>query len=91
MNNEIKVYVGVLVEFNEDGVMLPRLITWEDGVKYEIDRVVDIRPAPATRAGGGGDRYTVMVKGQRTFLFFERNASLQGNNIGRWFVERKAG
>ncbi|MFQ7139895.1 hypothetical protein [Evtepia sp.] len=89
--NDIKVYVDVLVEFNEDGVMLPRLITWEDGAKYEIDRVVDIRPAPAARAGGGGDRYTVMVKGKRTFLFFERNASLQGNNIGRWFVERKAG
>ena len=84
--NSIKVYVDVLVEFNEDGVMLPRLITWEDGSKYEVDRVVDIRPAAAMKAG-----YTVMVRGTRTFLFFERNASLQGNNIGRWFVERKAG
>lgn len=89
--NNIKVYVDVLVEFNEDGVMLPRLITWEDGSKYEVDRVVDIRPAAAMKTGGGGDRYTVMVRGTRTFLFFERNASLQGNNIGRWFVERKAG
>lgn len=89
--NNIKVYVDVLVEFNEDGVMLPRLITWEDGSKYEVDRVVDIRPAAAMKAGGGGDRYTVMVRGTRTFLFFERNASLQWNNIGRWFVERKAG
>ena len=89
--NSIKVYVDVLVEFNEDGVMLPRLITWEDGSKYEVDRVVDIRPAAAMKTGGGGDRYTVMVRGTRTFLFFERNASLQGNNIGRWFVERKAG
>lgn len=91
MNKEIKVYVDVRVDFNKDGVMLPRLITWEDGMKYEIDRVIDIRPAPASRAGGGGDRYTVIVNGTRTYLFFERNASLQGNNIGRWFVERKAG
>ena len=50
--NSIKVYVDVLVEFNEDGVMLPRLITWEDGSKYEVDRVVDIRPAAAMKAGG---------------------------------------
>ena len=47
--NSIKVYVDVLVEFNEDGVMLPRLITWEDGSKYEVDRVVDIRPAAAMK------------------------------------------
>ena len=28
-------------------------------IKYEIDRVSDIRPAAAARAGEQGDRYTV--------------------------------
>ena len=84
-----KVYVAVRAEFAEDGTMFPREITWEDGEKYEIDRVLDIRQAPALKAGGQGDRYTIMVHGIQSYLFFERSANLTGNVIGRWFVERK--
>ena len=84
-----KVYVAVKAAFNEDGVMLPREITWEDGTKYAIDRVLDIRQAAAMKAGGQGDRYTIMVHGKQSYLFFERSTNLTGNNIGRWFVERK--
>ena len=43
-----KVYVAVKADFNEDGIMLPREITWEDGTRFEIDRVLDIR-------GGNGN------------------------------------
>lgn len=85
----IKVYVAVIAAFDADGRIIPREITWEDGRKYEIDRVSDIRQAAAMKAGGQGDRYTVWINGQRSYLFFERNCSLTGNNIGRWFVERK--
>ena len=88
-SSNLKVYVPVDVEFRPDGTMLPRIIVWEDGTRYEIDRVVDIRQAAAMRAGGQGDRYTVMIDGKQSYLFFERSASLTGNNIGRWFVERK--
>ena len=87
--NTLKVYVPVEVQFRSDGVMLPRMITWEDGTKYEIDRVTDIRQAAAMRAGGQGDRYTVLINGKQSFLFFERSPDQTGNNIGRWFVERK--
>ena len=86
---DYKAYVGVKAEFNPDGVMLPRALTWEDGVTYEIDRVVDIRPSFAAKAGGQGDRYTVMVQGQKKYLFFERTTNVKGNVIGRWFVERR--
>ena len=85
----VKVYVAVKADFRDDGVMLPREITWEDGKRYSIDRVVDIRQAAARKAGGQGDRYTVVIDGKRTYLFFERSADITGNNIGRWFVERK--
>lgn len=84
-----KAYVRVNLDTDEDGIMLPRKLTWEDGVQYEIDRVLDIRPAYAAKAGGQGDRYTVMVHGQIRYLFFERSTNLTGNVIGRWFVERK--
>ena len=87
---DAKVYVQVNADFNADGVMLPRVLIWEDGEKYLIDRVVDIRQAAARKAGGQGDRYTIEVRGQISYLFFERVPQLTGNVIGRWFVERKA-
>lgn len=88
--NNLKVYVQVKVDFREDGIMLPRKITWEDGREYEIDRVSDIRQAAAMRAGGQGDRYTIYINGRQSYLFFERSANQTGNNIGRWFVERRS-
>ena len=87
--NRVKVYVQVRVDFREDGVKLPRGIIWEDGREYEIDRVTDIRQAAAMRAGGQGDRYTVRIGGQQSYLFFERSPNQTGSCIGRWFVERK--
>ena len=87
---DVKVYVQVNADFNADGVMLPRILIWENGEKYLIDRVVDIRQAAARKAGGQGDRYTIEVRGQICYLFFERVPQLTGNVIGRWFVERKA-
>lgn len=87
--SNIKVYVGVIASFTSDGRLLPLQLTWEDGRKYTIDRVLDICPAPALKAGGQGDRYTVIVRGKESYLFFERNGSISGNNLGRWFLERK--
>ena len=87
--NQVKVYVPVKVDFREDGVMLPRVITWEDGFRYHVDRVLAIRPAAAAKAGGQGDRYTIQVNGRQTYLFFERLTRQSGNTIGRWFVERR--
>ena len=57
-SSSLRAYVRVNAEFREDGVMLPRNLIWEDGHKYEIDRVLKIQPAPAMKAGGQGDRYT---------------------------------
>lgn len=84
-----KVYVNVFVEHTTEGLMLPRTIVWEDGLKYDIDRVIDIRPAYAAKAGGQGDRYTIQVNGARTYLYFERSSNPTDTKIGRWFVERK--
>lgn len=85
-----KVYVQVMVAFTEDGQMRPRMLLWEDGHKYKIDRVLDIKQAAAMRCGGQGDRYTVRIDNKETYLYFERSTALTGNNIGRWFVERRA-
>ena len=84
-----KVYVPVKACFDADGNILPTEIIWEDGRKYRIDRVTKIRQAAAMRSGGQGDRYTVMINGRESYLYFERSADLTGPNLGRWFVERK--
>ena len=91
MTNEkpVKVYVPVQAVFSPDGRMLPRALRWEDGVVYTIDRVLDIRPAGAAKAGGHGDRYTVRIGGQETYLFFEHNVDTEDARIGKWFVERR--
>ena len=50
MDKPMKVYVAVKADFSEDGTMLPREITWEDGTVFVIDRVTDIRQAAVQKA-----------------------------------------
>ena len=76
-----KVYVKVQAEFSADGKLLPMCIIWENGQRYEIDRVKDCRRAASLRAGGAGIRYTVMICGGEHYLFYEENY--------KWFVEAK--
>ena len=80
LENEYKVYVAVLELRREDGTILPREITWEDGHSYEVERVLDIRPAASLKAGGAGIRYTILVEGKRKYFWLEDQ---------RYFVERK--
>ena len=88
-STSIKAYVHVSVDFDDTGRMCPTSILWEDGTHYEIDRVMDVRPAYAARAGGQGDRYTIRLGEQITYLFFEHNVDYGSHIPGRWFVERK--
>jgi hypothetical protein len=78
--NQYKVYVAVTAETSPDGVITPLAFVWEDGRKYEIDRVLDARPAASLKAGGNGIRYTIRVMGRQKYLFLEEK---------RWFMERK--
>ena len=82
-----KLYVEVVASFREDGLLLPKEIVWEDGRHFEIDKVTGVTPAASMKVGGQGDRYTIWLSGHQRYLFFERNASIRGNNIGRWYIE----
>ena len=70
----------VVAEFSREGGITPLRVEWEDGRSFEIDRVLDVRRAPAAKAGGYGTRYTVRVSGHETYLFEDE---------GRWFVEAR--
>ena len=75
-----RTYVRVIVEYDEEGGVHPLEIRWEDGRKFRVERVLDVRRAAATKAGVQGIRYTCRILGQETYLFEDR---------GRWFVEAK--
>ncbi len=85
--NYEKVYVKVHAVFDADGQMLPRSFIWTDGEKHVIERVIDCKPAVAMRAGGQGDRFTIVVNGCESYLFFERNPKPKGQMQGKWFIE----
>lgn len=75
-----KVYVDVTLKQDKYGTIVPLTVTWEDGKKYEIDRVIDVRRAASTKVGGNGVRFTVRILGKETYLFDDGE---------RWFVEAK--
>ena len=85
----VKEYVEVGVEFLPDGAMQPRFLIWSDGRRYDIDKIKAVQAAPALKAGGQGDRYTIMIEGHERYLFFEHNADYGNERIGRWFVEKR--
>ena len=84
MECDCKVYVEVTADFKPDGTIYPRSFKWEDGNRYEIDRILDMRRAASLKAGGTGLRYKVRVRHRETFMFLE-----DGSGTFRWFMERR--
>lgn len=56
-----KVYVEVEVTHRTDGTARPNLIRFENGERYEVDRVIQRCRAASTKVGGTGIRYTVQI------------------------------
>ena len=79
--NSAKVYVDVEAYFGKDGRLIPTAVIWEDGRRYEIDRVIQIARRASLKAGGVGIRYTCIVGGRQSYLFYE---------VDKWFVERRS-
>lgn len=88
MEKTPKFYVQVVTLFDLEGRMIPKVIVLEDGQRFAIDSVLDIKPAHARKAGGYGERYTVRIRGQERYLFFEQNTNSEASAPGKWFVER---
>ena len=74
----VKTYVNVIVEHQSDGRKTPKEIRFDDGRKFEIDKVTERRRAAATKVGGTGIRYTIFIQGKERKLFEDDDL---------WFVE----
>ena len=74
-----KIYVDVDVTFNKDGRLLPKSFIWTDGHWYEIQRIKHVCRAASLKAGEVGVRYTCIIDGKESHLYYEDN--------NMWFVE----
>ena len=74
----MKQYVAVDVTVDEAGGNHPRCVIWEDGRRFDIDSVSDVRRAASLKSGGAGLRYTCRIGKRDTYLYFEDP---------RWFVD----
>lgn len=83
-----RIYVKVSAYFDCSGGLHPRSIIWSDGRVFDIDDITDFYPGYTS--DHCGDRYTVIIKGETRYLFFERNDEYIGSRVGRWFVEKVA-
>ena len=74
-----KVFIGVLSVTRPDGSIIPMKLIWDDGRSWDIDKVLDVRPAVARKAGGEGIRYLCRIGRQERELWYAH---------GQWFVEK---
>lgn len=78
----LKIYVCVAVEFSVDGRMKPLYVEWENGTRYYIDRVYDIKYAPAAVGAEIPVRFTCEISGYTKYLYYE-------DTLKKWFVEKE--
>lgn len=77
-DNPFKQYVKVRADHTLDGRVIPLAFKPEKGDALKIDRVLDMRPAPALKAGGQGIRYVCRAGEEIVYLFHDGDY---------WFVE----
>lgn len=74
-----KTFVGITAEHDINGNIKPLILHWPDGRKFEIDKLLDVRPAP-TVGSGLGKRYVCRIANKQVSL-------LRDNLEGKWYVE----
>lgn len=73
-----KRYVNVEAIFTKFGDIKPIAIYLENGERYEIDKILTIKPK-ISKVGGGGIQYVCRIQNHERNLFLEQNQ--------RWFIE----
>lgn len=70
--------VSVIASIQPNGVVIPQILIWENGKKYAIDKVLDIRKKASTKGGGMGLRYTCRFGNHERYLWLDGYV---------WFIE----
>lgn len=69
--DEIKLYVNVIAKFDREGIITPMLLEWNDGLLYDVEKVVAISECSSRRIGGQGVHYKVQIGSRQAVLSFE--------------------
>lgn len=74
-----KKYVRINADFTEDGQIKPKIMYWEDGGEFVIDRILDVNSLVSIKVGSERSlRYKVRIQNKERYIWLEGN---------RWFVE----
>lgn len=71
-------YVDMVVLQYRSGSVKPLFLIWEDGVKYTIDRILDIQKTIGGQADEKGILYRCLISGHKKNIYMEND---------RWYVE----
>ena len=72
-----KRYVDVVLLNSKQAKLTPLFIIWDNNIKYQIDKIIQVKNAHSS-VGGGGIMYLCIIQNQQRKLYFERD---------RWFIE----
>lgn len=70
--------VTIIAKMQDDGNVIPLVLVWDNGKKYTIDKVLDIRKKASTKGGGLGLRYTCRFGENERYIWLDGYI---------WFVE----
>lgn len=76
-----KEYVEVTVRIDENGNKRPLTVKYQGLKTYEVEKLKHIIERKASKVGGTGKCYRVVILGTETALYEEDG--------GKWFVEAK--
>jgi len=71
MKEPLKKLVTVIAEFTTNGDVSPKTLVWEDGRRFDVDQIMDIRKCASLKSGGRGLRYTCRIRNKTLYLFRE--------------------
>lgn len=75
----MRTYVSITALHDTNGNITPLILHWPDGRKFEIDKLLNVKPAP-TFGSGIGKKYVCRIYGKQVNLFCD-------NSNGKWYVE----
>ena len=75
----MRTYVSITALHDTEGNIIPLILHWPDGRKFEIDKLLNVKPAP-TVGSGIGKKYRCRIAGKEVNLFCD-------NLDGKWYVE----
>ena len=70
--------IDIIAKMSINGVITPLVLIWDNGIKYQIEKVLDIRKKASLKGGGMGIRYTCQIKNQERYIWLDGYI---------WFVE----